>query len=55
MSAGEIGEVGPVGTAIVAWIAAGWILINVPLDGSMNLVVGGGLVLFGLASLAGLQ
>lgn len=53
MSAGEIGETGPVGAAILAWIVAGWVFVNGPLSGNLNLVFAGGFALFGVAILAG--
>lgn len=48
-----MGEVGPGGAAVLAWIAAGWIFLNSPVDGSLNFVIGGLFAIFGVAILTG--
>lgn len=55
MSAGAAEGIGPLGVAFLFAIVAGWIFINSPLDGSMNLIVAGGFAVLAVGSLRGIQ
>ncbi|MBX0326061.1 hypothetical protein EGH21_23915 [Halomicroarcula sp. F13] len=53
MSANTGGELGPVGAALVAWIGAGYLFTMDTLSFNTKLLVGGVLVIFGIASILG--
>ncbi|MBX0350290.1 hypothetical protein [Haloarcula pellucida] len=53
MSMNAGGELGPIGAALVAWVGAGYLFTMDTLSFNIKLLVGGVLVVFGIASILG--